>query len=241
MSGQLIHGLNAVREALRDASRVNRVYVAREAKSRATEEILDLARAARVPFDFVPLAKLNSMTATSEHQGVAAGMSPLGYRSLEDVLSKCGPRACLMALDQVQHPKNLGMIIRTAVGAGVKGLLVPARGGALLDDQVVRASAGTVVHMPVVPCANLAQTLRTLRDEQFWIYGLAGEGKQSVFQTNWPDRCVLVMGSESTGMRPGIAKNCDELLRIPLAGDLDSLNVAVAAGIALFQVAQAHK
>jgi 23S rRNA (guanosine2251-2'-O)-methyltransferase len=240
MSGKLVHGLNAVREALRASSRVNRVYVAREAKSRATDEILDLAREARVPFDFVPLAKLNSMTGTGDHQGVAAGISPVEYVDLADVLANCGEHACLLALDQVQHPRNLGMIIRTAVGAGANALLVPARGGALLDDQVVRASAGTVMHLPIVPCANLSQTLRQLKEKEFWIYGLAGQGKQSVFKTNWGARSVLVMGSESKGIRPGVAKVCDDLLRIPLANDLDSLNVAVAAGIALFQATRAR-
>jgi len=128
------------------------------------------------------------------------------------------------------------MLFRTALGAGVSAVLIPARGGALLDPDVARASAGAVFQVTTVKCGNLAQALRTCRRAGFWLYGLDAKGERNVFDTSWPDRIVLVLGNETQGLRPGIKKACDSLVRIPLDGNLDSLNVAVAGGIALFQI-----
>jgi 23S rRNA (guanosine2251-2'-O)-methyltransferase len=241
MADNIIHGLNAVREALRAGGRVTRLYLAKESRARQAEALLDEAKAQRVRYDYVPQAKLNELAGTREHQGVAAQVSPVEYTPLDECLAACGPRALLLACDQVQHPRNLGMLVRTAVGAGAAGLLLTARGGAQPDDTVLHASAGTLYHLPIVNCPNLAQALREVKQAGFWVYGLEGEGEWDVFATDWPDRVILVAGNETSGMRPGLRKNCDATVRIPLAGGLDSLNVAVASAIALFQAAHAHR
>jgi 23S rRNA (guanosine2251-2'-O)-methyltransferase len=237
VAGDIVFGLNAVTEALSAGRGINRIYIAKESHVRGIDPLLDEARARKVPFDFVPQAKLNELTGTREHQGIAAAVSPLEYTTLNDCLSQCPPEATLLVLDQVQHPKNLGMLIRSAAAAGASGVLLTARGGALLDESVVRASAGTVFHVPVVPCGNLSQALRTLQDANFWIYGLDAKGPDNIFDVKWPARCALVVGNESEGLRPGVAKACDHLIHIPLAREIDSLNAAIAASVALFQVA----
>jgi len=239
MAGSTIHGMNAVREALRGGRQVNRLYLATESRAHGWKALIELARQAGVPFDFVPQAKLNALAGTQEHQGVVASISPLAYAALEECLAQCPSRALLLVLDQVQHPKNLGLLIRTAAGAGASGVIVTARGGALLDEAVVRASAGLVLHVPIVLAKNLPQTLARLRDAGFWSYALDGQAEQDLFRTPWPERCAIVMGNETTGLRPAVRKACDTALRIPLAEGVDSLNVAVAAGIALFQVRSA--
>ncbi|NIA15833.1 MAG: 23S rRNA (guanosine(2251)-2'-O)-methyltransferase RlmB [Nitrospiraceae bacterium] len=237
MNPKAVFGRNAVEEALRAHAEVNRLYLAKESRAPWADAILDEARERRIRFDFVPQAKLNEICGSHEHQGVVAIVSPVAYTTLEECLQRCGPQATLLALDRVQNPRNLGMMIRTALGAGVAAVLVPARGGALLDDDVTRASAGALFHVPIVKCGNLPQALRKCRDAGFWVYGLAGEGEMDVFAVDWPDRVVLVMGNETEGLRHGVAKTCDSLVRIPLAKGLRSLNVAVAAGISLFQIA----
>ena len=237
MAGEVVYGINAVREALETGGRVNRLYLARESRVRDAEALVELARARRIPFDFVPQAKLNALCDTREHQGVAATVSPMAYADFEECLAHCGAKSLLLALDQVQHPKNLGLLVRTAAGSGASGVLVPARGGALLDESVVRASAGTVFRVPIVNCPNMARALGALRDAGFWVYGLDGAGEETVFDLPWANRSVLVLGNETGGLRPGVRKACDALVRIPLAGGLDSLNVAVAGGVALFQAA----
>jgi len=239
MSGKVIFGQNAVQEALRAKGRVNRLYVARDTKVRGLEALIAAAKQADVPFDFVPQAKLNELAETPEHQGVVATVSPVAYTPLEECLNRCGPKALLLVLDQVQHPKNLGLLIRTALGAGASGVILPERGGALMDDEVVRASAGAVFHIPVAVCGNVSQMLGTLKDCGFWVYALDGGGDANVFEVDWADRTALVLGNETNGIRPGVLKAADVIVRIPLAGGLESLNVAVASGIALFQ-ASAH-
>ncbi len=235
MPADIIHGRNAVPEALRADGCVNRVYVASDGKSPGRDAVLDAARAACIPFEFIPLAKLNALTGVSEHQGIAASISPVAYANLETLLASLPAEAVLLALDGVQHPRNVGMLLRSAAGAGCNAVLLPQRGGALLDDDIVRASTGAVLHVPVVSCPNLSQTLRQLKDHDFWVYGLDAAGSENLFQFRWPRRTVLVAGSETNGMRPGVAKLCDAMLSIPLANGLDSLNVAVSASIALYQ------
>ncbi|MCC7196493.1 MAG: RNA methyltransferase, partial [Gemmatimonadaceae bacterium] len=134
-----------------------------------------------------------------------------------------------------------GMIVRAALGAGAHAMLLPDRGGALVDEGVVRSSAGAVFHLPVANVGNLADALRGVRERGFWVFGLDGEADQSIYETPWPDRVVLVMGNESKGIRPGVRRVCDVLVRIPLDPRLESLNVAVSAGVALFEAARAHR
>ena len=236
MAGKVIHGVNPVREALQAGRAVNRVWLAKESRAHGFREVADLARAAGIPFQFVPQAQINELTGTREHQGVAASLSPVEYARLPELLAGLPRRATLLVLDQVQHPKNAGMIIRTAAAAGAAGVLLPARGGALVDDDVVRASAGRALRVPLVTCGNVAQALRTLRDAGFWTYALDAHGEQDVFRMDWPDRVALVVGNETIGVRPAVRKACDAAVAIPLADGIDSLNAAVAAGVALFQV-----
>ena len=236
MNENFVVGRNAVEQALGACSRVNRLLIAKRTRATWLDAIVEQARANKVRYDFVPEAKLNQLAGTRDHQGVAAVVSPVQYASLDQCVATGPQQATLLALDGVQNPRNLGMLIRTALGAGVSALLLPARGGALLDGDVVRASAGAVLHLPVVNCGNLATTLGRLRDEGFWIYGLDAEGESEVFDTSWPERTVLVAGNETEGLRPGVRKACDALVRIPLANDLDSLNVVVAAGVTLFHL-----
>lgn len=236
MAGEIIHGVNAVREALQTPAAINRILFAKESRVPACKALLEQAKTLKVAVDFVPQAKLNTLSGTREHQGVVAQISPATYVELDALLAECPPQATLLVLDRVQHPKNLGMIIRSAVGAGVAGIVLPSRGGALLDDAVVRASAGTVLRIPIATCTNLGQALQKLREKDFWIYGLDAGGKADAFNTRWPDRVALVAGNETEGMRPGVKKKCDEIVSIPLENGLDSLNVAVATAIVLFQV-----
>lgn len=235
MAGKIIYGLNPVREALASGRYANRLYIAKESHAKGVRKLVDTAREQSLPVDFVPQAKLNTLTGTQEHQGIAAAISPVEYITLEACLETCPARATLLLLDQVHHSRNLGLMIRTAAGAGATAVILAARGGALLDETVLRASAGTVLRLPIVRCSNISQTIRKLKDEDFWVYGLEPHGGQNLFTADWPERCAFVAGNETSGLRPGVRKACDALVTIPLESDLDSLNVATATGIALFQ------
>lgn len=241
MAGEIVFGLNAVREAVRTPGRVNRVYFAKESRAPGVQALVDAVRELRVPFDFVPQAKLNAITETLEHQGVAATISPIEYTALKTFLESCPATATVLALDQVQHPKNVGMMLRTAACAGAAGVLLSARGGALIDASIVRASAGTVLHVPVIAAKNLAQALRDLREAGFWMYALDASAPECVFDVKWAVRTAVVVGNESTGVRPVVRKACDTAVSIPLAPGMDSLNASVAAAVALFQIVGARR
>lgn len=237
MAGTIIIGIHAVRQALAAGRIVNRLYLAKESRAKGFEGLVQQAKSKSIPFDFVPQAKLNDLAGTRDHQGIVATVSPIEYATLDECVALCPEQAIILALDQVQHSRNLGLMIRTALGAGVSAVLLPSRKTALLDDTVVRASAGAVFNIPIAYCSNLPTALRKLKEHHFWVYGLDASADSTVFEVDWPKRCVLVVGNETSGLRPGVRKVCDETLSIPLHNDLDSLNAAVATGIALFQIA----
>jgi len=237
----MIHGVRAVIEALASGRPISRVFLASDAKVPEVREILDGAKALHISVERVPLAKLNVLCASAEHQGIAARISPVEYAQLKPLLASCAKSSILIVLDQVHHPRNVGLIVRSALGAGAQGVVVPSKGGALVDDTVLHASAGAALRLPIAIVSNVAQALRTMKDEGFWIFGLDAEGSEDLFEAKWAKRTALVIGNETKGMRGPTRKECDVLARIPLAGGLESLNAAVAGSVALFEAAKALK
>ena len=231
----IIYGLKPIQEAMQSGYSINRIYVAKESRASGCSSILDEAKAKSIPFDFVPQAKINDLTHTLEHQGIAAKVSPIEYTDLKDFLRTCADVTTVLILDQVHHPKNLGMIIRTAVASGTGAIVLTARKGALIDDSVVRASTGAVFHIPIIKSNNLSQSIKQLKDADFWVYGLDAQGNTDIFGLDWPTKTALIIGNETKGLRANIQKNCDDVLYIPLHKKMESLNASVAAGIALFQ------
>lgn len=235
-STDILSGLRPVLEALQNGQAVNRLYLAKESRATGYEAILDEAKTRKIPFDFVPQAKINDLTGIRDHDGIAARISPVAYTELKQFLKDCPKTTTVLILDQIHHPKNLGMIIRTAVGAGAGAIVLTARKGVLVDESVVRASTGTVSEIPIIVVSNLGNELKRIKDAGFWVYGMDAGGAVPLYDVNWPHRVALILGNETKGIRPIILKQCDEKVSIPLSNDLDSLNVAVAAGVALFQI-----
>ena len=237
----MLWGRHAVLEALAAGHPVQRVYFARQVRGEQIERIKELARERGVRFDFVEVGKLGKLAGTRDHQDVVARLSPVGLATLDEILAKLGAESTIVALDQVRHVRNVGMIARTAAAAGVDALLLPTRGGHPINDEVVQASAGTIFHLPVVPSSHITRDLTRLKEAGFWIYGLEAKGGEEVFSVEWPKRRGLVAGNESRGLRPGVRKAMDALVRIPMAPAIESLNVAVALGIALFAMRNADE
>jgi 23S rRNA (guanosine2251-2'-O)-methyltransferase len=232
-----IWGRHEVVEALESGQAVRRIYFSRQARGEEIERIKELARARKVRFDFFEVAKLSKVAGTRAHQDVVARLSPVRMASLDEILESLPARATLVALDQVQNARNIGMCARTAA-AGAAALLLPARGGHPLNDEVVRASSGAAFRLPIVQSANLVRDLQLLKERGFWIYGLDAGGSEDALRMQWPERRVLVAGNESKGLRPGVRKKVDALIKIPLYGGVESLNVAVALGVVLYAGAQ---
>ena len=177
------------------------------------------------------------------HQGVMARIKPITHLSLEDLLLRLhsGPQSSkgpplLLALDSIQDPRNLGAIIRSAAAFGVNGLIIPKDRSAPLTGTVMKAAVGTLPLVDICQVTNLAEALARLKKHDFWIYGAGGEAPQSLYATNFDGSVCLVLGNEQKGLRPLVRRQCDQLIAIPLAAGVESLNVAVAAGVILSEI-----
>lgn len=246
----ILAGRHPVLEALRSRTRpIEEVLVEAEARDRHAD-ILALARQGGVRFGRAPRAALTSLAGTTHHQGVVARVAPREYAELEDLLAipmTRGEPALFLALDQVQDPGNVGNLLRTAEALGVHGVLVLRHQAAGLTPHVVRAAAGALEYLPVARVGNLGQALERLKQEGCWIVGAVAESGDAqapqappVPQVPWTadlrGALVLVLGSEGRGLRPLVARTCDVLVRIPLAGRVGSLNVAAAGAALLYEV-----
>jgi 23S rRNA (guanosine2251-2'-O)-methyltransferase len=223
-----VYGRNAVREALRGRREVQRVWAARTAGREPWLRGVDVEAAEH--------AELESLSGSADHQGVCAEVSEFRYADAAGLLD--APDALVVALDQVQDPRNLGAICRVAECAGAAGVVIGERRAAQVTPAVCRASAGAVEHLPVARVRNLADYLgQASQREGTWIYGAAAApGAVPYDQPDYSGRVVLVLGSEGSGLRPRVAAACDQLVALPLRGRVESLNVSAAAAALLYGI-----
>lgn len=226
MRGDLVYGRRAVREALRGRRQVLEVSATERAV--AAEPWLAEARP-RIRLE----RELSELAGTRDHQGVVARVEPFRYADAYELAA--ADRPLLAVLDRVTDPHNLGAVCRSAEGAGATGVVVPAHGSAVVTPAVARASAGAIEHVPVAVVTNLARYLQEVKGPQLWVYGAAGEAETTMWEADLSGGVALVFGAEGKGLRPLVRRSCDELVSIPLAGEVGSLNVSVAAAVLLYE------
>jgi 23S rRNA (guanosine2251-2'-O)-methyltransferase len=226
VSPDLVYGRRAVREALRGRREVLEVVATDRAV--AAEPWLAEARP-----KVRPERDLSELAATRDHQGVVARVESYRYADAYELAAV--DRPLLAVLDKVTDPRNLGAVCRSAEGAGATGVVVPAHGSAVVTPAVARASAGAIEHLPIAVVTNLARYLEDVKGPQLWVYGAAGEAGASMWDTDLTGGVALVLGAEGKGLRPLVRRTCDALVSIPLAGQVESLNVSVAAALLLFE------
>lgn len=224
-------GVHPVVEALRAKRPLERILVARGAGGHRLQEVIDLARETRTPVRFEDRGALDRLAGVKSHQGVIALGAEKKYAELEDVASTA---ELLVVLDGIEDPHNLGAIIRTAHAAGAGAVIIAERRAAGLTETVAKSAAGALEYIPVVRAVNINQVLRSLKDDGYFVYGLDENGEQPFDSIDWPTRTAVVMGGEGKGLHDLVKRNCDALVRIPMAGKIASLNVSVATGIVLF-------
>jgi 23S rRNA (guanosine2251-2'-O)-methyltransferase len=212
--GQIIYGRRPVEEAERGRRRVRRVWRAPE----------------------TPGEELERMCGSPDHQGVVAEVDPYPYADPKGLLRKEG--ALLVALDQVQDPRNLGAVARSADFAGAAGLVIPERRSAEITAVTCKASAGAVEHLEIARVRNLADWLTEAKGADFWIWGADEEAEKPPWDLHLTGPTVLVLGGEGAGIRPRVASACDGFMALPKAGRVDSLNVSAAASALLFEAAR---
>ncbi len=222
----ILYGRNPVREALRGPRRVERVWAA---KGAIREPWLGDAR-------LVSDEELTAMCGSGDHQGVCAEVEPYRYADPGALLA--AEDALVVALDEVQDPRNLGAVIRVADGVGASGVVIPERRSAEVTPVVAKASAGAVEHVPVARVRNLADYLREAKDAGAWIYGASADDAAPYDQPDYRGRVVVVFGSEGKGLRPRVRETCDQLIALPRRGQVESLNVSAAASAVLYGILQ---
>jgi 23S rRNA (guanosine2251-2'-O)-methyltransferase len=228
MTREQVYGRRAVREALRGPRDVLELWATDRAL--ASEPWLrDNGKRVQVK----PERELTEAAKTRDHQGVVAWCAPYRYADAYELAAVEDP--LLVCLDQVSDPRNLGSVIRTAEGAGATGVVLPAHGAARVTPVVSHASAGAVEHLPVAVVTNLARYLADIKREDLWVVGAAGDAEHPMWEADLSGGRALVFGAEGKGLRPLVRRTCDELVSIPLAGQVESLNVSVAAAILLYE------
>lgn len=241
MKGELIFGVNPVKESLQGTRGAFNLYVQVSATDHRLEKIIRLAEERGVPVHRREKVDLSKMCASSHHQGIALEVEPFRYADFDDLLTainQSGKPGFILVLDGIQDPHNLGALIRSAACAGVDGVLIPKDRACGVTAAAEKTSAGAVETVPVAMVTNVAQTLEALKKIGYWVYALDGTARQSVYKTAFSGNVVLVVGSEGDGVRPLVRKQCDVVMSIPHYGGVSSLNASVAGGIALFEVAR---
>jgi len=232
-----VWGRNPVLETLRSARRVHRLLVAEGARDAGLIDILSEAERRHVQVEHVPRRRLDELTRGAVHQGCLAVVEPRPYASVEDILALAGQRGeppLLLILDSIQDVQNLGSLVRTAEAVGAHGIILPEHRAAGLTPTVDKSSAGAVEHLLVAQVTNLTRTADMLKKQGIWIVGLAGEATQEYDRVDLDRPLALVVGSEGKGISRLLREHCDFLVRLPMRGQINSLNAAVAGSIVLY-------
>jgi len=239
----LLYGRQPIREMLRANRRsVRKLYLAESLRqTEETDEILRLAEKRGIRPSPLAADGFGELLGDVNHQGVAASVASYEYASLSTVIAAVrnatAPPALLLVLDHLEDPQNVGSLMRTAEAAGVKGVIIPERRAVGITPAVVRASAGAAEHMHVVRVTNLVRTMETLKTEGVWFAGLdGGASSQPYDTTDLTGPMALVIGSEGRGMKRLVREHCDYVIRLPMHGQVSSLNAAVSGAIALYEI-----
>jgi 23S rRNA (guanosine2251-2'-O)-methyltransferase len=227
----ILVGIHPIHEALKAHRPLDRVLIAKGAGGPKLQEIIDLCRKSGIPVRFEPRDTLERAAPGSTHQGIVAFGAERTYGTLTDIMENA---RLVVVLDGIEDPHNLGAIIRTANCAGADAVVIAERRAVGLTETVAKASAGAVEYTPVARVANVSQTIEKLKEHGFWVYGLDAKASEIYDQVDFAEKAVIVLGAEGKGLHEHVRKHCDVLLRIPMAGQIASLNVSVAAGVVLF-------
>jgi 23S rRNA (guanosine2251-2'-O)-methyltransferase len=235
---EVLYGLHPVEEAIRSGSRqLDHVSVARERRDDRLERLIELCRTAGVRVSLEPRDQLTRLARTDAHQGVLAVVRERRFLGIEDLLAPAdaGKYRFFLALDGIEDPHNLGALLRTADGAGVDGVILPERRSAPVTATVAKTSAGASEHVRIARVTNLVRALEQMKQKHVWVLGLDERGTPDYTEYDFRSDCVLVLGREGAGLHDLVKKTCDHLLRIPMAGQVSSLNVSVAGAVVMYE------
>lgn len=233
----MIFGIRAVIEAIQSGSEIDKILVRRDMTSELSRELFTALNGLEVPVQKVPLEKLNRIT-LKNHQGVIAFISPVTFQHIEDIIPSIyeeGRMPFIVVLDGVTDVRNFGAIARTCECAGVDAIVVPLKGGAALNGDAVKTSAGALLKIPVCREHNIVNALKFIASSGIKVVAATEKASQNYTETSMSEPLAIVMGAEDEGVSPEILRLCDNMVKIPMLGTIDSLNVSVAAGVLIYE------
>lgn len=239
MKEQYIVGRNPVLEILKTGKDVQKILVAKGEYKGSINKIVAMAKDKDIIIQQVDKNKIKQLAGDNAHQGVAALIAPYEYSSVDEILNKAskkGEAPFVLILDGIEDPHNLGSIIRTAEAGGVHGIIIPKRRAAQVTQTVYKSSAGAVEHLPLAKVTNISDTIEDLKTKGLWIYGSDMDVEEYYFDRDLKGPIGLVIGSEGKGISRLVKEKCDGLLRIPMGGEISSLNASNAASILIYEV-----
>ncbi len=231
-----IYGRIPVIEALRSNASIKKIIISNSAKGRQISQLLRLAKEKNISIQIAPPKALNRYASSLKHQGVVAVLSDYQYFSIPELL-KNNPQILLL-LDRIADPMNLGAILRTAEAMGIKNIMLTAKESAPITNTVVKASAGAISHLNISQVKQVTTEVKRLKEMGFYIVGIETCGSSTFDDIDYKHPLLIVVGSEGKGIRKSLLELCNYIVRIPLYGKVNSLNVSVATGIALYEIAK---
>jgi len=236
----VIYGIHPVHEAL-DGGDVERLVVQKDNKNPRILKLAGIAKSLSIDVRFEQRHRLDRLTDRANHQGIVAYVAGRSLLSMEEILDSGPPNPLYLVLDGIEDPHNLGAIIRSAEASGVSGVFIPKRRNAPLSDTVWKVSAGAVQHVPIARVSNVNQTINTLKKSGVWVIGADIQASKNWYEVDFTEPSAIVVGREGEGLHKLVRKNCDFLVRLPMKGRVQSLNVAVSAGILLYEAVRQRK
>jgi 23S rRNA (guanosine2251-2'-O)-methyltransferase len=239
-----IYGRNAVLEALKSGDEIEKVYYSFGLQGRQIEQIVFLSRKMKVPVTQFDKSKFNALATKlfgndAKTQGIIAQKSIVSYSDLDELIEfgfSKEENPVIVMLDEINDPQNLGAIARTAECCGAAGIILPERNSSPVTPVAVKASAGALNYLKICKTVNMIQAIKKLKDSGFWITGTSLNAKMNYTADIYDRPTVIIIGNEGKGMKPSLQKHCDQLVKIPILGKIESLNASVSCGIILYEI-----
>ena len=238
LEDDLIEGRNPCLEAIKAGRTINKIMIAKGSEQGSINKIVAMAKKSRIVVQEVEKEKLDSMSKIKNNQGIIAIASFKEYVEVEDILDNAkskGEVPFVIILDQVQDVYNLGAVIRTANAVGAHGIIIPKRRSASLNSIVAKTSAGAIEYVDVARVSNISSAISKLKGEGVWVAGLDAKADEDFYEADFNSPLAIVIGGEGNGLGRLVKENCDFLVKLPMCGEISSLNASVAAGIVMYE------
>ena len=234
----LIYGIRSVKEAIESEKSLNRVYIQRGLKGASAFDLIKILNKKEIEISYVPIEKLNRFT-VKNHQGVVATIAPIKFLTIDQlskIVEKKKDSCQILILDQISDVRNFGAIVRTAECSGVDCIIIQSSGSAPVNGDTIKTSSGAVFNVPICKVSHIKDAIFLLKQLNIKIYGATEKAEKNIYQVDFKSSQAIIMGSEGKGLSKSIVALCDELIKIPLLGKIESLNVSVACGTILYEI-----